>query len=447
MATIIDGRYEVTRGLGRGAMGSVYLANDPKIGREVAIKILQEKFAKTKRYQERFEREARAIAALRHPNIVEIYDYGGSPDEHLYLVMEYIRGPHLGRLLIDNGPFPDTVLAACGLELCSALVEAHANGVIHRDLKPDNVFLDKDRIVLADFGIVKAITADNPFGAAAAHPKTDVVGTPGFMAPEQLEERPLDARTDLYAFGALLYYLATGKVPHESESPYALLKKMKDGPPPPLLKARPELSVKLAALIHDCLKFAPEERPPSAEVVRGELRRVLASQGIIDARDVLGIYSQDPKGYRPPANTKPVPLEVIAKPKRRLPRRARAALGAGLGALAIVSVFLGTYVYRHGLHAQRELTLQGALISEDETVITVNGPMNMKVSVNGTTLGETPSLFATVKAGPTRFEFSHDNDLRLAHIMDLPAGGRVVLDVDWARRTVSVSTEDAATSR
>ena len=118
-------RYQIKEGLGQGTSGSVFLAADPKMGRDVAIKILQQEFARTPKHRERFEREARAIAALRHPNIVDIYDFGGSPDEYLYLVMEFIPGPHIGKHVRENSPVPESILVALGLELSRALGHAH----------------------------------------------------------------------------------------------------------------------------------------------------------------------------------------------------------------------------------------------------------------------------------------------------------------------------------
>ncbi|MFC1611467.1 serine/threonine protein kinase [Myxococcota bacterium] len=298
VTTPVIGRYEVRSGLGRGAMGSVYLAFDPKMGREVAIKVLQREFAQSTKHRARFDREARAIAALRHPNIVEIYDYGGSPDDHLYLVMEFIAGPHVGKVVRDNGPFPESVLAAVGVELTAALGHAHQSGIIHRDLKPENVFIDKGRLVLADFGIVKAITSDNPLGAAAATPRTDVIGTPGFMAPEQLVQDPLDARTDVFSLGSLMYYLATLKLPYDAESPYALLKEFRETRPTPLADVRPDLSDTISALVQDCLEVNQDFRPKDVEIVRRRLRQALDQLGARDAREILARFETNPDGFR-----------------------------------------------------------------------------------------------------------------------------------------------------
>ncbi|MBI3180042.1 MAG: serine/threonine protein kinase, partial [Deltaproteobacteria bacterium] len=298
MSLPVIGRYEIRRGLGRGAMGSVYLAFDAKVGREVAIKVLQRDVAQNEKHRMRFDREARAIGALHHPNIVEIYDYGGSPDHYLYLVMELIHGPDTGRLCREHGPFPESVLAAVGCELAAALSHAHRAGLIHRDIRPENVFLDRGRLVLADFGIAKAIVADNPLGREAASPKTDVVGTPGFMAPEQLLGQPLDGRTDLFALGALLYYLASKRLPYPAESPYELMKEFRETRPLPLSELRPDLSDDASLLVQACLEVSKEHRPARADLVRKKLRQILDDLGAPDVRDVLAKYEASPLEFR-----------------------------------------------------------------------------------------------------------------------------------------------------
>lgn len=296
-ATHID-RYEIRRGLGRGAMGDVYLAFDPKIGREVAIKVLQQSFARTSKYRQRFDREAHAIAALHHPNIVQLYDYGDTPDGSKYLVMEYLRGHHVGHHCREQGPLPESVVGAIGGELAAALAEAHGAGIIHRDLKPENVFLHRGRVVLADFGIVKAVAEENPLGADAAAPRTEIIGTPGFMAPEQLEQTPLDARTDIFAFGALMYYLATGKLPYSGDSPVDLLKQFKDTRPEPVHHRRSDVSERLGVLIQDCLEVNPHHRPDAAGELRRRFMALLDWLGVGDVREHLAAFEANPDGFR-----------------------------------------------------------------------------------------------------------------------------------------------------
>ena len=291
------GRYEIKRGLGRGASSRVYLAHDPVEGRDVAIKVLDREFASEEKNRERFEREARAMSALNHPNIVKFFGHGGSQDNHLFLVMEVIRGSHIGALHRKLGCFPETVLAAIGLELASALAHAHSFGLIHRDLKPENVFLHRGNLTLADFGIVKALDEDTPLGPQAAK-ATEIIGTPGFMAPEQLQQQALYPQTDVFALGALLYYLATGKVPYEGDSPYSLIKMMRETRPTPLAELRPEISEEFSKLVQGCLSYAPNMRPVSMTSVHDRLRDVLWECGNVDIPELLSGFAQSPDDFR-----------------------------------------------------------------------------------------------------------------------------------------------------
>lgn len=289
-------RYIIKSGLGRGASGRVYLAEDPQYNRQVAIKVLDEEYARDPQHRHRFERETKAMASLKHPNIVKLLDHGGSVESHLYLVMEVIDGPHLGQLAREWGDMPETLLAAIGLELAAALAHAHNQGIIHRDLKPENVFLDSGRLVLADFGIAKAIAENSPLGEDVTK-VTEVIGTPGFMAPEQLQQQTLYPQTDIFACGALLYFLACGKVPYEGSSPYMLIKNMRETRPTPLSDLRPELSEKFTKLIQLCLSFAPNMRPVSMDAIHEQLRDILWDSGADDIADIFIQYANDPAAF------------------------------------------------------------------------------------------------------------------------------------------------------
>ncbi len=277
-------------------MGSVYRAWDPKLHREVALKLLRPDLASGPKARERFHREARAIAALRHPNIVEIYDYSGEDSEHLYLVMERLTGDDLFNIMNRRGPLPEPVVAAIGHELCLALGVAHTAGVIHRDLKPENVFLDgAGRVVLTDFGVVKAVRENSAVGGYST--QTDVIGTPGFMAPELMTAKALGPFTDVFSLGALLYNIATGEMPFEGDVPVEVHKNMLAERISDPKQFAPGMSSELCACLEACLKADPKRRPASAEVLRESLKGVLELHGVTDLRDDLRDYVNDAEAY------------------------------------------------------------------------------------------------------------------------------------------------------
>jgi serine/threonine protein kinase len=289
-------RYEIREVLGKGAMGSVYCAFDPKLHREVALKVVAADLARETKARERFQREARAIAALKHPNIVEIYDYSGEESEHLYLVMEKLDGDDLFNIINNKGMMPEPAAAACGHELCLALQLAHDSGIIHRDIKPENVFLNGvGRVVLTDFGVVKAIREDAAVDGWAQ--KTDVIGTPGFMAPELMMNRSLGPRTDIFALGALLYNITTGELPFDGGSPVEMFRAAVAGKYTDPRKYNRLLSDEFCEVLGGCLQAKPKKRFRSAEQVRESLKAVLEANGVSDLRDDLRDYMRDPVNY------------------------------------------------------------------------------------------------------------------------------------------------------
>lgn len=277
-------------------MGSVYAAWDPKLFREVALKVVNLRASTESKARERFQREARAIAAVRHPNIVEIYDYSGTDSEHLYLVIEKLDGEDLYATLYRRGVMPESVAAAIGHELCLALQVAHDAGIIHRDLKPENVFVNTTgRVVLTDFGIVKAVRED---GAVEGYREnTDVIGTPGFMAPELMSGRSLGPTIDIYALGVLLYNITTKRLPFEGATPLDIFRAAAHGRYVDPRKHNPLLSEEFCNIIADCLEPNPKKRPRSAEMVRQALKTVLEDNDMGDVRDDLHDYMANSEAY------------------------------------------------------------------------------------------------------------------------------------------------------
>lgn len=289
-------RYEIRDILGKGAMGSVLRAWDPKLHREVALKLVSRDLSKESKARERFHREARAIAALRHPNVVEIYDYSGEESEYLYLVMEKLDGDDVFNIINEKGVTPEPAAAAIGHELCLALQVAHDQGIIHRDMKPENVFMNAaGRVVLTDFGVVKAIREDSAVDGWSQ--KTDVIGTPGFMAPELMMNRSLGPRTDIFALGALLYNISTGELPFDGASPVEMFRAAVAGKYVDPRKYNRLLSDEFCDVLDGCLQAKPKKRFRSADLLREALKGVLEINGVSDLRDDLRDYMRDPVGY------------------------------------------------------------------------------------------------------------------------------------------------------
>jgi serine/threonine protein kinase len=224
------GPYEITGRLGEGGMGEVYQAHDARLGRTVAIKVLPQHLASDPARRQRLEREARAVSSLSHPNICALYDIGHQ-DGLDYLVMEHLEGETLAERL-ERGPLPSDELFRVAIQIADALDKAHRQGIVHRDLKPANVMLTKGGAKLLDFGLAKADgpAAAEPFSLAASptmsRPLTaqgTILGTFQYMSPEQLEGREADLRSDLFAFGCVLYEMATGKRAFSGQSQASLI--------------------------------------------------------------------------------------------------------------------------------------------------------------------------------------------------------------------------------
>ena len=251
------GRYEVERPLGRGGMGLVYLARDIRLSRPVAIKFLPPERATSPVHRARFLREARIAARLSHPHIVPIFSVGELGDI-VFFVMAYVPGYTLGHRIRTRGPLPGPDTVRVLRETALALAHAHDQGVVHRDVKPDNILIDRSTgsSFVTDFGIAR-------FGAGPISGSRTVLGTPEFMSPEQARGLALDARSDLYSLGVVGYYAASGRLPFDAEDPYVVMSHHVTDLPPALATVAPKTPPAVAALIDRCLEKDPDRRPQS----------------------------------------------------------------------------------------------------------------------------------------------------------------------------------------
>ncbi|MEM7158704.1 MAG: serine/threonine-protein kinase [Myxococcota bacterium] len=277
--TIIAQRYRIADPLGRGGMGTVYLAEHVTVGRKVAIKVLTHEWSEHEVVARRFKEEARAASAAGHPNIIEVFDAGELPDRRLFIVMEFLTGRSLYEEIVENGPMD--VLRACQSirDVARAIRAAHGVGIIHRDLKPDNIMIvnrgDGEIVKVLDFGI--SASADRTPEEQRLTIPGHALGTPEYMAPEQSKGRPPTESFDIYALGVILYEVLVGEPPFVSENVVEVLARKATEAPPRLDHRRDGLPPPLIDLVHACIEVDPQLRPPSAEAFLNELEPIVAA--------------------------------------------------------------------------------------------------------------------------------------------------------------------------
>ena len=330
---VIAGRYRILSQLGRGGMGVVYRVEHVHIGKLMAMKLLSGELANDETQLKRFQREAQAVSQLGHPNTVQIFDFGES-EGLAYLVMEYLPGRDLATLIYEAGALPFTRAARIAAQVAGSVEEAHQRGIIHRDIKPENVMVldtseQRDFVKVLDFGIAKLRNLEP---SAPATQKGHLLGTPHYMAPEQIRGDPIDGRVDVYALGALLYKAVTGVTPYTADMPMEVLTKHLNEPLIPPRQRAPERSL-----------------PPEADRIIGKALAKEAAQryaSMAELRDALDEYVAADESEQAKPSLRP-PMQTLAtrgdidRYEGRLRRTSR--LGRAALALALLAAGLGAY--------------------------------------------------------------------------------------------------------
>ncbi len=323
---MIAGRFELEEVVGSGGMASVYRAHDQMLERPVAVKILHEQYVSDEEAVERFQREARSAAQLAHPNIVTVIDRG-EDDGRPYIVFEYVEGENLKQLVAREGALPVGMVIDLGIQIAQALEAAHERGVVHRDVKPQNVLLaEEGRVKVTDFGIAHSR------GTVGLTLTGTIMGTSDYIAPEQAKGEPAGEGSDIYSLGVVLYELLTGRVPYEAESPVAVAMRHVHDPVPSVRSTRPEVPPRLDACVRRALAKEPRDRFASMSDLIAELEAC--------RRGVVPVAGDA-------AATMIVPPVAWQKPRRA--RRALRMLVITLLAVAIVAAAaVGAYVLTKG---------------------------------------------------------------------------------------------------
>jgi serine/threonine protein kinase len=401
------GRYNIEKELGRGGMAVVYLATDPFMSREVAIKVLPRQFTFDPQFRARFQREAQVIAKLDHPAIVPVYDFG-EHEEQPFIVMRYMKGGALADRLKEKGPIPVNEAAEILKRIGGALDEAHQKGIVHRDLKPGNIlFDDRGDAFVADFGIVKMSEATVQYTGNA------IIGTPGYMSPEQARgDEELDGRSDIYSLGAIAYEMLTGKLPYQSDTPMGLVMKHILDPVPDLRTARPDLPTNTATVISTAMAKEPNMRYQTCLAIANALSDSATVQmqppnqdaTVLESPpDMAGTVVETPSWHQKPQTMPPTtagtvtggpatgasataPPAYTAEPKKKQGGFPRWALAAGCIVLLCIGGVIGL-----GSFGVLGSLLNGATDTPEPVVQATNTPETIVEAPTETTEAAVPT--------------------------------------------------------
>ncbi len=306
------GQYRLRRKLGQGGMGEVYLAEHRLLKRPCAIKRIHPKYLNSPEQVKRFEREVQTTAQLRHPNTVEVYDYGRAEDGTFYYVMEYLSGLSLEELIARHGPMPADRVVHILRQVVGALREAHGLGLIHRDIKPSNVLVltegsPHDQAKLVDFGLVQSLAVETDPEAKITRDGL-IVGTPEYMSPEQAQGMPLDARSDLFSLGTVAYFLLTGREAFHRDNPVRTLLAVVNEEPTPISTHNPFVPEDLAKVVNRCMLKSLDKRFARASELEAALDACECAHGWTERR-ALEWWQSNPKGDTTGTDLNTLPME------------------------------------------------------------------------------------------------------------------------------------------
>jgi serine/threonine-protein kinase len=343
------GEYVVKQRIGVGGMGIVYQGEQPLIGKQVAIKILRPEVCDHPVHMERLLAEARAVNAIRHRGIIDIFSFGKTPDGRQYFIMEYLQGSALDHAIGEKGGLPVLESIRIADEILDALAAAHEAGVIHRDLKPNNIFLVRQPgggsyVKVLDFGLAKQTSATK--GGAPQTQAGLVVGTPEYMAPEQVRGERVTSKTDLYSFGIVLFEMLTGQLPFTAKSPMEYLARHLEYAPTSPVKLRPELPPALVELVLALLAKAPEDRPTVEDTRAGLQRIALSLRSEASPSGARALPGRTKSGLQPAVREEVSPTVISATPPAPGGARSRTRLALVAGSMVLLAAGAGLLALR-----------------------------------------------------------------------------------------------------
>jgi serine/threonine-protein kinase len=324
-------KYEVLEEIGHGGMATVYRARDRRLGREVALKVIHPHLRDSREVVLRFNTEAKAVAKLRHRNIVEVFDVSGADEQEQYLVVEFVRGTTLRKLLERRGALAPEIAAAIAIELLGALAHANQTGVVHRDIKPENVLVEhrppsddaaegappasgaRVAVKLTDFGIAKLLDAQGVTSTG------QVLGSPAHMAPEQIEGGEVDGRADVFGLGVLLYECMVGHLPFTGNNPAQVLRRVLDGTYPEAQSERPLVGSRWSAILDRALAHAPADRFSDASAMKAAVEEELHRLGVEHPQGELESWLDQPEAHAASHNDRMIArlCELAAQARKR----------------------------------------------------------------------------------------------------------------------------------